>query len=78
MITNVCFTVRLANGESFRHRMRTPPGQALSAIGVEALLESEANRVEQYFPGKEFRLVPLRNGDFNFVEVEAELASIPA
>jgi hypothetical protein len=78
MITNLCFTVRLANGEYFRRRMRTPPGMQLGPEGVEALLASEAKRVEQYFPGKEFRLVPLRNGDFNFVELEAAPASIPA
>ena len=52
-----------------RH-LRTPPGRFLSPQGIDALLDAEAKRVEEYFPGLEFRLVPLRGGiNFNFVEV---------
>jgi len=41
----------------------------LTAKGVDALLDQEAARVEQFFPGLEFRLVPLRDGHFNFMEI---------
>src|SRR5438309_907257 len=34
------------------------------------LLEQEADRVAKWFPGLEFRLVTLRDGNFNFVEIE--------
>jgi hypothetical protein len=71
VITNVCFTVRLLDGQFVRRRMRTPPGKQLAPEGLEALLVSEAKRVEEHFPGREFRLVPLHGGNFNFVELDS-------
>jgi hypothetical protein len=63
--------VRL-DGTNHVRRLRTPPHTRLTSAGVDALLHQEAERVEQYFPGAEFRLVPLRNGSFNFVEMTPE------
>lgn len=37
------------------------------------LLEQEVDRVKRFFPGLEFRLVSLRDGNFNFVEVKPEM-----
>jgi hypothetical protein len=74
VITSVHITVALLDGQKIRRTLRTPPQKALSAEGVEAVLQQEAERVEQFFPDREFRLVPLRGGrDFNFVEIEKEL-----
>jgi hypothetical protein len=71
-------SVMLLNGTKIRRRLRTPPGEALTQKGVEAVLESEVERVEKFFPGREFRLVELLDGGFNFVEVPAEPKSQPA
>lgn len=69
MITNVCFTVMLRDKTIIRRRLRTPPRKMFTAEGLEQLLADEAGRIEQFFPGREFRLVPLRGGKhFNFVE----------
>jgi hypothetical protein len=37
--------------------------------GVDGILQEEAAIVERFFPGAEFRLVSLRDGNFNFVQV---------
>jgi hypothetical protein len=68
MITNVQFTVCLADGKKIRRRVRTLPGMQLSPEGLEGLLSEEAAFVEKCFPAREFRLVPLRGRAFNFVE----------
>ena len=39
------------------------------------MLKFEAERVEQFFPGLEFRLVPLQGGNFNFVEIKPEITT---
>lgn len=63
-------TVVLADGKKVRRIVKSPPFQMLTARGVDMVLEQEANRVGRFFPGKEFRLVPLRDGkSFNFVEI---------
>jgi hypothetical protein len=67
-------TVIRLNGTRFRRHLRTLPNQFLSPAG-EGWLKKEADRVEQFFPGLEFRLVPLRGGNFNFVEIKPELAT---
>lgn len=66
-------TTILLNGERAVRHLRTPPNQFWSPNGIEHLLEQEAERVESFFPGREFRLVPLRDGNFNFVEVKLEI-----
>jgi hypothetical protein len=74
---NVVFHVILLDGTRFRHPMRTKPGRFLTPNDVEKLLESEAKTVERFFPGQEFRLVPLRGGNFNLVEVKPNAEPAP-
>ena len=59
--TRVDITTILRNGQRGRRSLRTPPNQFLTPAGLDALLQQEAARVEQFFPGVEFRLVPLRH-----------------
>jgi len=70
---NIVFHVILKDGTRFRHPMRTKPGRFLTPEDVEKLLKSEADTVERFFPGLEFRLVPLQGGNFNLVEVKPEV-----
>jgi hypothetical protein len=71
---HVNLTVITLDGERAVRRLRTEPGQWLTAEGTDALLDREAERIEKYFPGREFRLVALRDGNFNFVEVKKDPA----
>jgi hypothetical protein len=66
--------VRL-NGQTVTRHLRTPRGRRLTGAGTDALLKQEAERVEQFFPGLEFRLVPLHSGSFNFVEIKPEFTT---
>jgi hypothetical protein len=68
MITNLSFTVCLADGKKIRRRLKTLPGMQLTAGGLDAIVTEEAALVEKCWPGREFRLVPLRGRAFNFVE----------
>ena len=68
--SRLTITTILLDGKRHRRELRTPPGQFLSPRGVNAQLDEEANRVEEFFPGLEFRLVQLSDGSFNFVEIE--------
>ena len=72
---HVVFHAILLDGTRIRHPWSAPPGRFLLPEGLEKLLEWEADRVEAFFPGLEFRLVPLRDGNFNLVEVEVEPSS---
>jgi hypothetical protein len=76
MITNVQFTVCLADGKKIRRRLRTLPRTQLSPEGLEALLTEEASFVEKCFPGREFRLVALAGRAFNFVETQGPSAAL--
>jgi hypothetical protein len=71
--TRLDVTVVRLDGKRVARCLHTPPGQFLSERGVNALLLQEAERVEQFFPGVEFRLVPLRGGKFNFVEIRSDV-----
>lgn len=68
-------TVVCLDGRRITRHLRTPPGRFITSAGVEALLKHEADRVEEFFPGLEFRLVPLRDGSFNFIEMPPEMAA---
>ncbi len=71
--TRVNITTILCDGRKFRRSVRTLPNQFLSAEGIETVLATEATRVEEFFSGLEFRLVPLCGGNnFNFVQVPPE------
>ena len=73
---NLRFTVILTDGKRFPKIVRAPAGKLISTKGIEAVLDDEATIVEKFFPGREFRLVPLASGDFNFVEMSAEEAEL--
>ena len=73
---NLRFTVILIDGKRFPKIVRAPAGKLISAKGIEAVLADEATIVEKFFPGREFRLVPLASGDFNFVEMPKEEAEL--
>jgi hypothetical protein len=73
--TRLTVTVVRLDGKRATRHIRTLPGQYLTPVGVDAQLQQEAERVERYFPGIEFRLVPLTGGCFNFVEIPAEMAA---
>jgi hypothetical protein len=72
---NLKVTVVRLDGRRMTRSLRTAPGQVLTPTGVEMTLRQEAERVETYFPGLEFRLVPLRDGNFNFVETKMALGA---
>jgi len=66
-------TVVRLNGTRVARHVRTPPGEFMSEKDFEAALKQEVERVEEFFPGIEFRLVPLRGGKFNFVEIKSDI-----
>ena len=70
--TRLDITTILCDGQRLKRNLRTPPSQFLSPAGVDAQLDAEAKRIEEFFPGREFRLVPLRDGNFNFVETKSD------
>lgn len=55
-VSRLTITTILLDGQKATRNLRTPPNQYLSPAGVEALLEAEAKRVEEFFAGREFRL----------------------
>lgn len=73
---NVRFTVVRLNGERATCSQRTPAGALLTDAGVQEMLAREWVRVEKWFPGVQFRLVALRDGNFNFVEFKKEFGGI--
>jgi len=47
---------------------RAPPGKMLTPQGVESVLSQTANNIEQrWFPGHDYRCVPVGPGEFNFI-----------
>jgi hypothetical protein len=52
-------------------RRTASAGHFLTPAGIDGILKEQADIVEQLFPGAEFRLVALRDGNFNFVQTEA-------
>ncbi len=71
---NLTIRVFFLEGTCHTRRLRTRPGQYMTPEGIEAQLKHEADLIERCFPGREFRLVPLRDGNFNFVEIQPEAA----
>jgi len=66
------------DGKRFPKIVRAPAGRLISDKAIDSVLAEEATIIEKFFPGREFRLVPLASGAFNFVEMpkeEAELRS---
>jgi hypothetical protein len=71
----VSFKVVMLTGETVTRRHAAPRGTRFTREGIDHLLTQEAARVEQYIPGHEFRLVPMRDGGFNFIEIPAEMVN---
>jgi hypothetical protein len=72
----VTITVIPLVGRRGVRRRIAPAGRLISPEGIDGILEQEAEIVERFFPGAEFRLVALRDGNFNFVQTKAaEVAS---
>ena len=71
--SRIDITVVCLNGRRFQRHLRTQPNSFLSPELVNEALLQEATRVEEHFPGREFRLVPLVGGRFNFVEMKSDL-----
>lgn len=47
---------------------RAPPGKMLTPQGVDSVLTQTVNAIEQeWFPGHEYRFVPIGPGEFNFI-----------
>jgi len=69
-LSRVDITVVKLDGKKIRRSVRTPPGNLLTPDGLEAVLKQEAERVTEFFPELEFRLVPMLDGrSFNFMEI---------
>jgi len=71
---NLTLKVRLLDGNTVVRKVRAPAGRRLTDKGVDQVLENIGAQIEGSFPGREFRLVPLRDGNFNFVEIPADRA----
>lgn len=72
---NLRIATILADGRKFNRTLRTPPRQMFTPAGVDEVLKREAARVEEFFPGREFRLIPLRDGNFNCVEAKKDFTT---
>jgi hypothetical protein len=70
------FTVVLLDGQRSSHKVVIPNRIRLTSMELEEVLAHEATRVEEAFPGRAFRLVPLADGNFNFVEMSKEEAEL--
>ena len=67
---NLTITTIFAGGSGrVVQRYRAPAGKGLTASGIDKLLEVRIEETDRFFPGREFRLVPLRDGNFNLVEI---------
>jgi hypothetical protein len=67
---HVTITVIPLVGRRGTRRRIAPAGQLISPAGIDGILHEEAEIVERFFPGAEFRLVALRDGNFNFVQTK--------
>lgn len=68
---NLTVKVRLLDGSTVVRKVRAPAHKQLTDKGVDQILETLGAQAEEAFPDKQFRLVPLRDGNFNFVEIKA-------
>ena len=51
-------------------RYRAPQGKTFTEEGVEQILSTVAQNLEQRFPGEEYKLVPCAGGRYTFANVE--------
>jgi hypothetical protein len=71
MRKSVTITMIPLVGRRATRRRIAPAGQLITPAGIDGILEQEAEIVERFYPGSEFRLVTLRNGNFNFIQTKA-------
>lgn len=51
-----------------KRMFHAPPGKILTPQGIESVLAQTVNAIEQkWFPGHDYRFVPVGPGEFNFV-----------
>jgi hypothetical protein len=62
-------TIVNARGIHTRLRYRAPSGRAFSAAGIDSLLASCEVDIRKHSPAAEFRLVALRDGNYNIIEI---------
>lgn len=63
----------MPDGKRFRRVLKAPPGKGLTEIHRENILADFAGKLEQSFPGVEFKLLPIAGGrQFNFVAQKPE------
>ena len=67
---SILLTVCLSNGTKIRRKYKAAAHQGITKIGIEQILEQESAAVSQAFKDRDFRLVPLSDGNFNLVEIE--------
>lgn len=73
---NVRLCTIFLDGTRVSKIVRSPAGKLFSQAGIEEILSAEAATIEKYFPGREFRLAALADGNFNFVEMSKEEAEL--
>jgi hypothetical protein len=69
---SVVVSLILRGAKPLRKYYRAPARKLLSQMGVENILQAHANQLENAFPGRQFSLIPLRDGNFNIVESLAD------
>lgn len=66
----VVFTVFTpGNKSSRRYKVTAPAGKGFHAEGIEEQVGTAIDKVERWFPGHEYRLVPTGPTDFSFIWV---------
>ena len=73
----VIHTVLLGpSGKTIRgwQRVNAQPNTVFTDQGVDDVLTAAVAQTEEMYPGREFRLIPLRDGSFSFVEQRIESA----
>jgi hypothetical protein len=60
--------IPLVGRRGVRRRV-APAGQFITSAGVDGILSQEAEIIGRFFPGAEFRMVELRDGNFNFIQL---------
>lgn len=69
MTRHIDITVITLDGKRLRRCLLAGARRQFTPQGVDSILESQANQLEQAFPGRAFHLVPLAGCRFNLVEV---------
>lgn len=66
---NVTLTTIFLDGARVAQTYRALPGQVLTEPGLGELLGARLVETARHFPGRKFRVVRLRDGNINLIEV---------